>query len=65
LAIWDFNWQHVQQITWYKGRKRLEELGKVLFPVAGQLNEISRNFHDLHKFVVEDVAKVRFQTLSV
>jgi len=36
-----------------KVQKRLEEFGKVLFPVAGQFNEISRDFHDLIKFVTE------------
>jgi len=43
-------------------QKRLEEFGKVLFPVAGQFNEISRDFHDLIKFAAEDIAKTRFQT---
>jgi len=33
-----------------------------LFPVAGQFNEISRDFHDLIRFAAEDIAKTRFQT---
>jgi len=43
----------------------LEEFGKVLFPVAGQFNEISRDFHDLIKFAAEDIAKIRFQTTTL
>jgi len=34
----------------------------VLFPVAGQCNEISPDFHDRIKFAVEDNTKTRFQT---
>jgi len=45
-----------------KVQRRLEEFGKVLFPVAGQFHEISRDFHDLIKFATEDIAKTRFQT---
>jgi len=48
-----------------KVQKRLEEFGKVLFPVTGQFNEISRDFHDLIKFAAEDIAKTRFQTTTL
>ena len=48
-----------------KVQKRLEEFGKVLFPVAGQFNEISRDFHDLIRFAAEDIAKTRFQTTTL
>ena len=34
----------------------------MFFPVAGQFNEISRNFHLLINLSAEDIAKARFQT---
>jgi len=44
-----------------KVRKRLKELDKILYLVAGQFNKISRDFHDdLIKFAAEDIAKTRF-----
>jgi len=33
--------------------------------VAGQFNEISRDFHDLIKFATEDIAKTQFQTTTL
>jgi len=49
-------------------QKRLEEFGKVLFPVAGQFNEISRDFHDLINASLwrrENIVKIRSQTTTL